>query len=182
MIYPIRTRRLSISPLTKLDLEQFVAYRQDPKVAQFQSWDTSYSEEQALKLIDAQVNVEWPEPGEWLQLALHLNEGAELLGDVALHRLAEDPLTIELGFTLASKNQGFGYAKEAIAGLMAIIIETRGAKKFLAHVDERNLRATNLLRSLGFLQILDKRWTEKFKGETVIVDYFEKVIDSPNQR
>ena len=175
MIYPIRTERLSISPLSRADVDQFVAYRQDPLVAKFQSWDTTYSREQALQLIEDQGNLVLPMLGNWMQLALRLGENEVLIGDVAFYLQIEEPPTFEIGFTLATRHQGMGYAKEAAAALMAELIDCVGAQKFIAHIDERNLPAATLLRSLGFSHIPEKGWSEEFKGENVRVDYYEIV-------
>lgn len=175
MIYPIRTERLSISPLSRADVDQFVAYRQDPLVAKFQSWDTTYSREQALQLIEDQGDLVLPMLGNWMQLALRLGENEVLIGDLALHLRIEKPPTFEIGFTLTTRHQGMGYAKEAAAALMAELINFFGAQKFIAHIDERNLPAATLLRSLGFSHIPEKGWSEEFKGENVRVDYYEIV-------
>lgn len=175
MIYPIRTERLSISPLSRADVDQFVAYRQDPLVAKFQSWGTTYSREQALQLIEDQGDLVLPMLGNWMQLALRLGENEVLIGDVAFYLQIEEPPTFEIGFTLATRHQGMGYAKEAAAALMAELINFVGAPKFIAHIDERNLPAATLLRSLGFSHIPEKGWSEEFKGENVRVDYYEIV-------
>lgn len=174
MIYPIRTERLSISPLTYADLDQFVAYRQDPQVARFQGWDTSYSKEQALQLLAAQENVDLPNPGTWLQLALHKTDTEQLVGDLALHRMPGEQAAFELGFTLATLHQGNGYAKEGLAALMGALRAGVAANKFIAHIDRRNLPAARLLASLGFVQVCEGSWTEEFKGESVLVDCYEK--------
>lgn len=174
MIYPIRTERLSISPLAYADLDEFVAYRQDPQVARFQGWDTSYSKEQALQLLAAQENVDLPNPGNWFQLALHKTQTQQLVGDLALHRMPGEQAAFELGFTLATLHQGNGYAKEGLAALMAALTAGVAANKFIAHTDRRNLPAARLLASLEFVQVLEGSWTEEFKGESVLVDCYEK--------
>lgn len=174
VIYPIRTERLSISPLAHADLDQFVAYRQDPQVAKFQGWDTSYSKEQALQLLAAQQDVDLPNPGTWLQLALHKTNTQQLVGDLALHRMPEDQTAFELGFTVATLHQGNGYAKEGAAALIDALTSAVTAQKFIAHIDRRNLPAAKLLASLEFVQVLKGSWKGEFKGESVLVDCYEK--------
>ena len=70
MAYPILTERLSIRPLAMVDLDTFVSYRQDPEIARFQSWETTYSKNQAIDLIESQAVSVLPKKGEWLQLAI----------------------------------------------------------------------------------------------------------------
>ena len=173
-VYPLVTDRLSIEPLAMRDLAAFVAYRQNSDVARYQSWDTSYSEEQAVALIDDQAGVLLPAKGEWLQLAVHSKESGQLLGDLAVHRIADEESAFELGFTMAPEHQGKGYAREAAAKLLDYLFTSAGAQKVIACTDRRNESSMRVLLALGFEAVPEKTWTEEFKGETVTVDYFEK--------
>jgi aminoglycoside 6'-N-acetyltransferase len=154
------------------DLETFLAYRQDPEVARYQSWEPSYSREQAADLIQSQAEIEFPQADQWLQLGLHLVSSGKLVGDLALHALDEKNV-FEIGFTIARQHQGFGYAKEAASKLLEYLFREASASKVFATCDRRNQPSINLLRKLGFQQQLEKTWVEEFKGETVTVDYFE---------
>ena len=173
MSYPLLTQRLSIEPLGKQDLAKFVAYRQDPDVARYQSWDVSYSSQQAMELLQSQENVLIPSAGNWLQLAIHDQETGELLGDLALHSLDQEGLSFEIGFTLARVNQGKGIALEALSRLIQYLFAEVGAISVVANCDMRNMSAIRLLLSLGFEEIPSKSWTEQFKNELVQVRHFE---------
>lgn len=173
MSFPIYSDRLSIQPLALEDVDAFVAYRQDPGVARFQSWDSSYSKEQGLRLVESQTGIELPVKGEWLQLGLHYLPTGELIGDLALQCLAEDNSKFEIGFTIAPRHQRKGYATEALGRLMQHLFEKVGASVLIAHTDSRNTAAIKLLLSLGFNQHHDKSWSEDFKNELVTVEYFE---------
>lgn len=172
MPYPLLTQRLSIEPLGKQDLVKFVVYRQDPEVARYQSWDISYSEHQALDLLESQKNVKFPSAGNWLQLAIHDQATGELLGDLALHSLDPEGLSFEIGFTLARENQGKGYASEAVRRLIDFLSREMSAVTVVANCDQRNYAAAKLLLSLGFENDPSKNWTEFFKNEDVIVEHF----------
>lgn len=173
MIFPLLTNRLSIEPLSSRDLDTFLRYRQDPEIARFQSWETTYSRENALQLIQAQEGETFPEKGRWLQYAIHLLKTQELVGDIGLHRLAEEELVFELGFTVARQHQGQGLAKEAISKVMSELFECHAARKIIATTDERNTTSIKVLTGLGFLPNQAKDWTETFKNEQVKVLYFE---------
>lgn len=154
------------------DLEVFLGYRQDPDIARYQSWEPSYSKQQARELIESQAGVLVPEQGEWLQLGIHdLNTG-QLLGDLALHSVSEK--VFEIGFTIAKANQRQGYATEAATALIGLLFEELGAEKVIGHADRRNTASIGVLLRLGFEQVETKSWTEEFKGEMVTVAYFEK--------
>ena len=173
-MYPIFSERLSIQPLGISDLDPFVEYRQDPDIARFQSWDPSYSAHQAIELINSQFGMMIPEPGQWLQLAVHSKLNAELLGDLALHSVEQGDSVFELGFTFSKRHQGKGLAKESVTRVMDHLSSEVGAQMFIANTDERNASAIKLLTSLGFSNVLEKKWTENFKNELVTVYHFQR--------
>ena len=173
MAFPILTERLSIRPLAMADLETFVTYRQDPEIARFQSWEITYSKEQAIDLIESQAGSVLPEKGEWLQLAICSLVDQEHVGDLGIKSVEDADATFELGFTIAKQHQGRGFAKEAASKLMSFLVLEAGAKKFIATTDSRNTASIKVLSGLGFNQNVSKGWTETFKNEVVDVEYFE---------
>ena len=172
MAYPLLTERLSIQPLTMADLDDFVAYRQDPEIARFQSWDPTYSKQQGMELIESQADVLIPAPGQWLQLAVYGKTSGKLVGDLALHAIEGSNLEFEIGFTISRNNQGQGFATEATARLLTYLFLETGATKVIAQPDSRNTASKRLLKTLGFELDESKGWVEHFKGEEVRVDYF----------
>lgn len=172
MMLDLQTNRLQISPLEAADLDAFVSYRQQPEVARFQSWDSDYSIEQGLKLIQSQAGISFPPSGEWLQLGVRDKSNGELLGDLALHSLDRENY-FEIGFTIDSKHHGKGVGKEAAARLLTYLFDERGAELVEANTDSRNIASIRLLISLGFSQQTDRSWLEEFKNETVTVHVFE---------
>ena len=173
MHYPIKTSRLQIKPLGPLDLEGFVSYRQDPEVARFQSWEPTYSKDDAFELIQSQAGVLIPTPGEWLQLGIHTLGGDELVGDLALHAVPDSKKVFELGFTVSRMHQGKGFAKEAASALMSQMLKKQVAKKFIANTDSRNKPSISVLSALGFKNDPERGWFENFKNEEVFVEYYE---------
>ena len=173
MSFPLHTNRLVISPLTLDDLTEFVRYRQDPLIARYQSWEPSYSEVQGRALIESQLGVTHPAKGEWLQVAIHLKQSGEFVGDLALHSLADEDDCYELGFTISRNHQGNGYAKEAAQALLIHLFAECSATRVIAHSDHRNTPSIRLLLGLGFVQDQSRSWVESFKNETVTVDYFQ---------
>lgn len=174
MPYPLLTERLRIQPLAMGNIDTFVEYRQDPHIARFQSWDCSYSRDQAVELIESQLGVVMPDLGDWLQLAIHLSVSNAHIGDLAIHRVVNQDGVFELGFTIATQYQRQGYAKEAVRALIEFLRAEAGATRAIATTDSRNISSIRLLESMNFMQDKTKSWTEEFKGEVVTVDYFEK--------
>jgi aminoglycoside 6'-N-acetyltransferase len=155
------------------DLASLLGYRQDPSIARFQSWEPTYSEHEARELIESQAGVFLPAKGQWLQLGLHDLVSDELVGDLALHSVVEDEGGFELGFTIAKRHQGQGFAKEAATMLITYLVAEVGATKFVANTDRRNAASIAVLLALGFQRDSSRTWEEKFKNEDVIMDYFE---------
>ncbi|MEN9955129.1 MAG: hypothetical protein RLZZ41_793 [Actinomycetota bacterium] len=173
MLYPIETSRLVVRPLELEDLEIFISYRQDPEVARFQSWEPTYSKENALELIESQAGVLIPTPGQWLQIGIHNLASDELVGDLAIHSLPESDRCFEIGFTISRVHQGQGFSKEAASALMKRMFTDQLAVKFVANTDSRNNSSISVLRALGFKKDPSRSWSERFKNEDVLVEYFE---------
>ena len=61
--------RIPIRRFRPKDAAAFAAYRSDPDVARYQSWD-GYSLMQAERFIDEMAHADPGEPGEWFQFAV----------------------------------------------------------------------------------------------------------------
>ena len=114
----IVTERLSLRPFQVDDLEAFVAYRSDPEVARYQSWDSTYSMADAESFLRSQRELVFGQPGEWRQLAIVDRETGTVCGDWAVRVVTDQPATAEVGVTLAQANQGKGLATEALTAVV----------------------------------------------------------------
>jgi RimJ/RimL family protein N-acetyltransferase len=163
-MFEIATERLLLRPFRADDLEAFVAYRSDPEVARFQSWDATYSMADAEAFLESQRRVGFGQPGEWLQLAVVDRDDGAVLGDCAVRVVTDQPDTAEVGVTLAPGSQGRGVATEALGAVVTELFE-RGMHRVFAQADERNGPVQRLLARLGFRcegRLVDADW---FKGE-----------------
>lgn len=144
----LTTERLTVRRFQMSDLDAFVAIRNDPEVARFQSWS-------ALDQVAAQVfiaDMSSAEPGmagEWFQFALAEKSTNRLIGDCALHIKADEPRHAEIGFTLARQAQGQGLATEALTALFDYLFQTHEILRLIAICDVRNRGSINLLERLG---------------------------------
>lgn len=168
--YPLTTPRLVIEPLTEADLPEFVAYRQDPDVARYQGWTPDYSLEDGMRLVEAPRLSDLPAEGNWLQLAVRPASGGPLHGDVAVHRLADQPDTFELGVTLAPASQGLGIASEAVGAVLDFLFDEGAAHRVVAYCDARNESVSRLLRRVGMRQESHQVDADFFKGEWTTLD------------
>ena len=172
MPYPLLTQRLSIGPLVETDAAAFTRYRQDPVVARYQSWSADFGEADAARLIAAQPPGALPPAGEWLQLAVRARAGGQLLGDVAVHVVADQPDTVELGVTFSREHQGHGYATEALLGVLEELFTVHAVHRAIAHCDARNASVAAVLRRVGMRQEARALEADWFKGEWTTLDTY----------
>lgn len=161
----IVTQRLTLRPFQARDLQAFVAYRSDPEVARYQSWDSTYSMVDAESFLSSQREPAFGQPGEWLQLAMVDRETNAVRGDCAVRVATDQPATAEIGVTLAPASQGKGLATEALTAVLAELFERQGIHRVVADADDRNAPVQRLLERLGFrceARLVEADW---FKGE-----------------
>jgi RimJ/RimL family protein N-acetyltransferase len=93
-----------------------------------------------------------------------------LVGDVAIHTLADQPDTYELGVTLAPAAQGKGLAAEAVAAVIAHLFASRAAHRVVASCDARNEAVGRLLRRVGMRRESRQVDADWFKEEWTTLD------------
>lgn len=143
----LATERLRLRPFTDTDLAPFLAYRNDPAIARYQSWTTT-TIAQGQTFIDEMKTSQPGLPG-WFQFAIERRDSGQLIGDCALHRLAEDPQLGEIGYTLAAAHHGHGFASEAVRAVIHYSFTKLHLHRLRAFADERNTASIALLERLG---------------------------------
>jgi RimJ/RimL family protein N-acetyltransferase len=159
----IESEHLRIRRFKDSDLASFMAYRNDPEVARYQSWD-SCEEREARAFIREMESAPAGVPGEWFQFAIEPKETAVLIGDCALTVDAHETYRAEIGFTLARVHQGKGFASEAVSVLLDYAFDTLGLHRVVAIADCRNAPSVALLERVGMRReghFLENVW---FKG------------------
>jgi RimJ/RimL family protein N-acetyltransferase len=114
----IVTERLVVRPFRVDDLDAFVAYRSDPEVARYQSWDSPYSMADAESFLRSLRGLVFGQPGEGLQLAIVDRASGAVCGDCVVRVVTDQPETAEIGVTLARASQGKGLATEALTAVL----------------------------------------------------------------
>jgi RimJ/RimL family protein N-acetyltransferase len=168
----IVTERLRLRPFQADDLPAFVAYRSEPEVARYQSWDTTYSMADAERFLASQEGVEFGTRGAWMQLATIDQLSGTLCGDCAVRVVADQPATAEVGVTLAPDRQGSGLATEALAAVITNLFDQRKLHRVYAQVDDRNGAVHRLLERLSVrceARLIEADW---FKGEWATLRVF----------
>lgn len=161
------TDRLVIRRFRAEDAATLAAYRSEPAVARYQSWDTPFSQAQARSFIE---NLETANPdtsGEWFQFAVVEAATGIHIGDLAAHVDADDPRLATIGITMATSAQGKGYANEAAAWLLDYLLLNRRKHRVTADCDTRNSHAVALLEHLRLRREGHHLQSAWWKGEWV---------------
>jgi RimJ/RimL family protein N-acetyltransferase len=145
----LESNRLILRPFQEADVEPFAAYRSDPEIARYQSWEPPVTLEQATRFVDDMKNVRPGVQGEWYQWAVERKTATGLIGDCAFQILPYDPRQAEIGFTFAPAHQGQGFATEAVSRLLDYLFGDLNLHRVVAITDAENLAAARLLERLG---------------------------------
>lgn len=175
--FPLLTDRFVLTPLGAADRAAFTAYRRDPAVARFQSWSPAWSGADTDALLAGQPVGLRSQSGDWLQIAVREHDTSALVGDVAVHALADQPDTYELGVTVAPAWQRRGVGLEALGHLVDALFRQQAAHRIIAMTDARNDAAARLFRRLGFRhegRAVDADWC---KGEWTSLDTWALLRD-----
>jgi RimJ/RimL family protein N-acetyltransferase len=168
--FPLESSGLTIRPLDSGDIDEFVAYRQDPDTARWQGWEPTYDREMAKKLVEGQLGWSFPPSGEYMQLGII--ENGRLVGDLGVRSREDQPHTFEIGFTLAPDARGSGRATRAVSALLDLLFTERSAHRVVATVDARNNASAAVLIRNGFRHEAHRIDADWFKGEWTSVDEF----------
>ena len=144
----LETDRLLLRRFHAGDAAALAAYRSDPDVARYQSWDAPYPLGDALAFVTETAHLD-PEREGWFQYAVVGRDTGLLLGDVGVNR-GDGGRQAEIGFTFAPAHQGHGYATEAVGRVVRHLLVEEGLHRVHASLDARNDRSARLLERLGF--------------------------------
>jgi RimJ/RimL family protein N-acetyltransferase len=169
LLTPIDTRRLILRSFQAEDLPAFLAYRNDPEVARYQSWEST-SPAHARAFVEEQQGFSPGVPGEWFQFAVALRGNNQLIGDVGLSVLVQDVRQAQLGVTFDRAFQRQGFATEAVTAVLDYAFINLDLHRVVAVLDVLNTRAAALLERVGlrreghFLKntMFKGRWADEY--------------------
>jgi RimJ/RimL family protein N-acetyltransferase len=145
----LRTERLSLRQLEPGDAEVIGAYRSDPEIARYQSWNAPYPIDAARTLVREMSDRQLALAG-WTQIGIEVRATGELVGDIAFER--RDRRQAAVGYSLARAHWGNGYATEAVGAVVAHGLEGLGLDEVVAEVLPENVASVAVLTRLGFVR------------------------------
>jgi RimJ/RimL family protein N-acetyltransferase len=169
---PLLTERLVLRQFVPSDLERLVAIQSDPVAVRYVPYPPRDRAAVAAVLERKIPNTSLQNAGDLIELAVELNGGGGVIGDVLLALRSVEHQTLEVGYIFATASGGRGYATEAVRALLALAFGPLGSRRVIARVDDRNAASSALLGRLGFrleAHLIENEW---FKGElTSELDY-----------
>lgn len=145
----LETERLFIRPIQASDLEDFLEYRSDPKVCEFQGFQPM-SREKTAKFIENLKNAEFGIAGEWIQLGVELKDEKKLIGDIGLKPESYETRVVEFGISFSTKYQKKGFAREALTEVFDLLFKRVGIHRVIGITDVKNESCIKLLENLKF--------------------------------
>ncbi|HMJ93065.1 MAG TPA: GNAT family protein [Allosphingosinicella sp.] len=88
--------------------------------------------------------------GAWYQYVAERTEDGAVVGDIGVGFFIPGEWQVELGYRILPAHRRRGYAKEALAALIAHLIEAHGIHRFVGVAASGNAASIAVLRSLGF--------------------------------
>jgi len=143
------TARLSLRAHKREDLDDLLSFHSDPTVTRYIPWPVRDREATRLAL-ESKLHQDSANEGEWIVLAVTLQNGGPVIGEVLLKRVNDD--VAEMGYVLSKSYQRRGYAQEAVKALLNAAAGW-GVSRVVARVDDRNVDSKSLLVKLGFASV-----------------------------
>ena len=163
--YPVRSRRLSLRPLSAADTTALLAYRSRADVCRYVPFTPMDTAIIAERLGTAWARTSLNDEGQNLTLGVEVTDTGEFVGDVVLMWHSREHRGGEIGYVLNPESSGHGYATEAVRRLLGLAFDDLGLHRVIARVDARNEASARLARRLGMRQEAYLVRNEWFKGE-----------------
>jgi RimJ/RimL family protein N-acetyltransferase len=148
----IRTERLLLRRARPEDVGAFNAIMRDPLAMRYWSTPPHATLEETREWVTSMIEA----PAESDDYVVELD--GRVIGKAGCWRVPE------IGYILHPDHWGKGYAREAMAAVIAHLFATRGLEKIIADVDPRNQASIGLLLRLGFSE------THRAKGTWQVGD------------
>ncbi|MCU0283649.1 MAG: GNAT family N-acetyltransferase [Candidatus Nanopelagicales bacterium] len=149
MFEPLLTERLLLRAVQPDDVEALFQRRNDPEVAALQAWELPYAYERAERIITDAAAMPGPADGRWWMVTVTLRATGEVLGDLVMHATNE-LRTVEVGYALARRAWGHGYAVEALEALVAWLMESLPVTRLEGRLHPDNRASAQVLERTGF--------------------------------
>ena len=157
------TARLTLRDFTADDWPAVLAYQQDPRYLRYYEW-TDRTAEEVQAFVGMFLAQQQAQPRTRFQLAVTLTATGELIGNCGVRKGSAEATDAELGYELAPRHWGHGYATEAARAMVAFAFDTLQVHRVAAWCVADNVGSSRVLEKLGMTQEGHLRETAYYKG------------------
>jgi RimJ/RimL family protein N-acetyltransferase len=150
---PFETARLRVRMMQLGDVEAVVAYRNDPAVNELQDWPLPATPDGLIERIETQGDATElpPEPTN-----LAIEHDGSIIGDVYVGidgtESGEGGGIADIGYTLAVRAQGHGFAREAVGAVVERLFDETGVHRVHAALAPDNRPSMRVLEHVGLVR------------------------------
>ncbi|NRA44840.1 MAG: GNAT family N-acetyltransferase [Oligoflexales bacterium] len=148
----IQTSRLKIRKFSDEDLPELLAYRNNPELSKYSSWELPFTPTHGITLINQNLYMHPDSPGKTVSLGIELRESGELIGELSLKTDPIDTSQVEFSITVIHRHQNQGLASEATKSIFNYLFHRRGKNKVKTLSDARNLKLIAFFKKIGMQQ------------------------------
>jgi len=168
------TDRLILRRARDQDLEPLVRSWSDPEMTRYTGEKPDVRSFLSGMIADMQAKTpgELEPGGPWYQFIVERREDDVLVGDIGVGFGIPGERQVELGYRILPDFHRRGYAREAVAAVIAYLIAEHDIHRFVAVAASPNEASGALLRSLGFRR--EGRFRQSFlcNGQWLDDDYY----------
>lgn len=164
-VYPVRSARLLLRPLTTADADDLVEYRSVPEVCRYVPFEPQSTADVIARMSGAWRQQTLDQEGDSITLGAELMDSGKLIGDVMVRWVSAEHSCGEIGYVFSPAYSGRGFAAEAAHASLHLAFDELGLHRVIARVDARNSASVRLASRLGMRQEAHLRENEWFKGE-----------------
>ena len=159
----ITTERLLLREFGEDDWRAVLEYQRDPLYLRYYPWEDR-SETDVRDFVAMFRDWQFEQPRRRYQLAIVHRKNGELIGNCGIRRKPDNEWEADLGYELAPRYWGRGYATEAARAMVDFGFRVQGLQRISSWCIADNIASARVLERLGFQPEGRLRRNEFFKG------------------
>lgn len=144
----LETSRLVLREFVPGDWPVVLAYQSDPRYLRYYPWEHR-TEDEVRAFVQRFVSWQEEMPRTRFQLAITLAGNGELIGNCGIRRADATSTQAELGYELAPRHWGQGYASEATRAMLGLAFQELGLHRVWGECVAENVASRRVMERLG---------------------------------
>ena len=162
---PIETKRLSLRPFEKSDIDGVLAYHALPEVQRYLDWNGRDRGECEAAIAAMSRSRRYNRPGDIVSLAIIRRQDQGLIGQVSLRWTDATASQAELRFVINPAHRAHGYCTEAVRAVLDVGFGELGFHRVFVRCGAKHRGSAQMLKGLGMRLEAHYREHALFQGE-----------------